>query len=323
MRFCHAIQKKLSGPALQAFWLRGPWTDPQNILRWIHNPAAFIPKTAYTKQLQAEYGQIMPSFPQLSEMDVFSIIEFVRNESQKIVTDTFPLPRFKMDTSLVEGDIPNGNSNQGCKDDTSYVNERDSFAISSGYALDMLNNNIDNIRPLAESGTMQSLRNGFNDPVTTDGAYKFQVKTLGWYNIDAFVKGLPGTALCVLNVELTGEEKELSVYAFFPTGKNLSVGSSNNGIFHFDKIDGKIPLFTGEKGMIIAFGNRRDKCYYGITHFMVERSQTIKVDVQQSSEEELLHLIRQEKIEGIDMDITKQKMIVTPCPGQDSVGTNL
>jgi mono/diheme cytochrome c family protein len=320
---CHAIRKKLGGPALEGFWVRGPWTNPENILRWVHNPAAFIPKTKYTKELQAEYGQIMPSFPQLSEMDVFSIIEFVRNESQKIVTDTFALPKFKADTAIfLNGDTRGEYTIQGCKDDTSYLNERDSFAISSEYVLEMLENTYRANSP-AESETMLGLRKGFTDPVITDGAYEFQVKTLGWYNIDAFVKGLPGTELCELNVQLSGEETELSVYAFFPTGKNLSVGSRYDGVFHFEKIDGKIPLFPGEKGMIIAFGNRRDKFYYGITHFKVQQSQTIKVNVQPSSEEQLLNLIREEKIEGINMDITKQKMVVIPCPEQDSVGTSL
>lgn len=80
---CHALNKKLSGPALAGFTERGPWTDMANVYKWVHNPAAFIPTTPYTKALQAEYGQIMPSFPQLSEKDIDAIVEFV---------STAPLP---------------------------------------------------------------------------------------------------------------------------------------------------------------------------------------------------------------------------------------
>ena len=74
---CHAINKKLTGPALEGFTERGPWTDKKNIVAWIHNPAAFIPTTPYTKALQAEYGSIMPGFPQLSEQDIDAIIEYI------------------------------------------------------------------------------------------------------------------------------------------------------------------------------------------------------------------------------------------------------
>lgn len=154
----------------------------------------------------------------------------------------------------------------------------------------------------------------FTDPVITDGAYKFEISTLGWYNIDAYVNGLPGTILSELIVKLTGEETDLSVYAFFPQGKNLSVGNSTSkGLFTFKKIDGKIPLYQGEKGMVIAFGNHGDKFYYGISHFTVKQSQTINIHVQLSSEDELINAIKSEKIEGISMDVIKQKMLIKPC----------
>ncbi len=75
---CHAINKKLSGPALAGFTERGPWAEnKENIYKWVHNPGAFIPTTAYTKALQAEYGQIMPGFPQLSNQDIDAVIEYI------------------------------------------------------------------------------------------------------------------------------------------------------------------------------------------------------------------------------------------------------
>ena len=63
---CHAINKQLTGPALAGVETRGPWTDRANLYKWVKNPAAFIPTTPYTKELQAQFGgQIMPAFPQL------------------------------------------------------------------------------------------------------------------------------------------------------------------------------------------------------------------------------------------------------------------
>lgn len=74
---CHALDKRLSGPALRGVSERGPWTDRKNIYKWVQNPAAFIPTTAYTVALHREYGQIMPSFPQLSENDIDAILEYI------------------------------------------------------------------------------------------------------------------------------------------------------------------------------------------------------------------------------------------------------
>ena len=74
---CHAINKKLSGPALAGVTERGPWTDRKNLYEWVHNPGKFIPTTPYTKALQAEYGQIMPGFPQLTEKDIDAIVDFI------------------------------------------------------------------------------------------------------------------------------------------------------------------------------------------------------------------------------------------------------
>jgi cytochrome c2 len=74
---CHALDKKLSGPALRGVTGRGPWGDRANLVKWVHNPGAFIPTTAYTKGLQAEYGSIMPGFPQLSEADINAIFDYI------------------------------------------------------------------------------------------------------------------------------------------------------------------------------------------------------------------------------------------------------
>jgi cytochrome c551/c552 len=75
---CHALDKQLTGPALRGVETRGPWTDRKELVKWIHNPGGYIPTSDYTKQLAATYnGQIMPSFPQLSEEEIFSILDYI------------------------------------------------------------------------------------------------------------------------------------------------------------------------------------------------------------------------------------------------------
>ncbi|MDQ3550232.1 MAG: c-type cytochrome [Bacteroidota bacterium] len=75
---CHALDKKLTGPALRGFTSKGPWTDRQNIYDWIHNPAAFIAKDDYARALKDEYdGLVMQAFPQLSNEQIDAIVDYV------------------------------------------------------------------------------------------------------------------------------------------------------------------------------------------------------------------------------------------------------
>lgn len=76
---CHALDKVITGPALRGVNERGPWTERPNLHKWVHNPGAFIPTTPYTQDLQKTYGQIMPSFPQLSDKDVDAIFDYIKN----------------------------------------------------------------------------------------------------------------------------------------------------------------------------------------------------------------------------------------------------
>jgi len=74
---CHALDKKLTGPALRGFTERGPWTDKNNIHAWVHNPAAFMANDKYTQALKDEYGVIMQAFPDLSNEQIDAIVDYV------------------------------------------------------------------------------------------------------------------------------------------------------------------------------------------------------------------------------------------------------
>lgn len=74
---CHALDKRLTGPALRGFTGRGPWGDKQNIYDWIHNPAGYIAKDAYAQGLKAEYGVIMQAFPDLTNQQIDAIVDYI------------------------------------------------------------------------------------------------------------------------------------------------------------------------------------------------------------------------------------------------------
>ncbi len=81
---CHAVGKKLTGPALAGVEERGPWSDRKKLYAWIHNPAGFAKTEAYAANLIKEFnGILMTGFPGLSEKDIDAIIGYINTEATK------------------------------------------------------------------------------------------------------------------------------------------------------------------------------------------------------------------------------------------------
>ena len=289
---CHAVDEPLTGPPLAGLLERGPWKERQKLYDWIHNPAAFMGKTydRYTFCLKAQYGTMMQAFPQLDEKAIDQIVQYIKNEEAKLS------PELITSFNTVKEDC------QVCADTIFYDDD-----ITPAVPLDImaLSDNDTNPEKLE-----RELRKGFTDPHISDGAYRFEVQTLGWFNVDAEVRGLPNTALCDLTVQLEGtdEKAPMIVYVFFPVRKDLTVGEKKEGIYKFEKYQGKIPLFLGAEGIVLAFGNYREQFYYGTTRFKVQPQQQLKVAVKPSTKEELLNVVETEKLEGVNLDIIRRKM---------------
>jgi cytochrome c2 len=75
---CHALDKKLTGPALRGFHERGPWGDVAEFTKWVKNPASYMKTNAYTQALQKEYGTIMTAFGQLNDKQIASIYDYIK-----------------------------------------------------------------------------------------------------------------------------------------------------------------------------------------------------------------------------------------------------
>ena len=74
---CHALDKNLTGPALRGFTERGPWSDREELYKWIHNPAAYIATSEYANNLKNQYGSIMQAFPQLTNQQIDAIVDYI------------------------------------------------------------------------------------------------------------------------------------------------------------------------------------------------------------------------------------------------------
>ena len=78
---CHALHKRILGPALYGFTEKEPWKEKENIYRWVKNPALFAKESVYAKSLVNEYQIMMQAFPNLSEKEIDDIVSYINDMS--------------------------------------------------------------------------------------------------------------------------------------------------------------------------------------------------------------------------------------------------
>lgn len=74
---CHAVDKKLTGPALRG--VEDRWPSRTKIHDWVHNPPGFMKTDQYTSDLHKTYGIVMTPFPQLTDKDIDAILDYVKS----------------------------------------------------------------------------------------------------------------------------------------------------------------------------------------------------------------------------------------------------
>ena len=74
---CHNPLKDGTGPALGGVEERHKWTDHNEILKWAHNPAAYMATEPYIQGLITKFGSMMTAFPDLTLKDVDAIVAYI------------------------------------------------------------------------------------------------------------------------------------------------------------------------------------------------------------------------------------------------------
>jgi hypothetical protein len=333
---CHALDARLTGPALRNFRNRGNWKNTQEVYNWIRNPSAYMAKDPYTKNLHNEYGSVMQAFPDFTPRQIIAIISFLENGENDPYDDII-WQAGDSSRTIDTSSFYNIEDQQFCSDTIYYNDSRDTLPLPEIDTAVFYNTNTfsndtvtfsDDTVTLSNDATLapatEGLRGGFTD-APQSRAYVFEIKTLGWYNIDAGVEGRAGTILSDTKVKVANEIlQEMNVYIFFPVQKDLTVGVQHaDQLFYFEKANGKLPVFFGSQGVAIAFGSINDEIYVGSKKFIAGRKQEIIVGLKKSSQEEFIALIKNNQIEGIDLNIRKLKMSVVnrPCNGMYATDT--
>ena len=79
---CHNIFKDVTGPALMNLEERSKWSDHNEILKWAHNPSAYMANDPYTQGLKAQYGSMMQAMPDLTIKDIDAIVAYINGQLQ-------------------------------------------------------------------------------------------------------------------------------------------------------------------------------------------------------------------------------------------------
>lgn len=308
---CHKPKGDFTGPALAGCRSRGD--GPDWAYRFTNNTNKMIEKDPYARYLLKRYGSRMTQF-NLPYRDLKAIFDYCDNEYslnytyEPLSPETAPV----VNDSFSAADFVNP-----CGTDTVYLpksSNSNSITLLPDTILAPATNDFivpDSIEPRpAEAYTNEGLRYGFSDLNPTVGMYDFTIQTLGWYNIDYNVKGYAGTQYVSVKAALEmPEDVNMNVYLFYPAKKMLSVGhQKEKNIYDFDKVNGKIPLYINSKVVLLAFGSKADRMYFGVKDFVVKKEQVLKIFVKETSEKSFMQFLEQNDIEGIDITIEKKEI---------------
>jgi mono/diheme cytochrome c family protein len=269
---CHALDKVLIGPALRGVEDRGPWHCSHLLNEFTRNTIAFIPRTEYTRDLQKQYGQIMPSFPGLTDRDLEAIYYYIKNENSG--------------GAEIESEINSPQCEDSCRVYDSLRSifygvrqKREDLIIDNGDRINFEKNTITNFQ--FDSG-------GFVPPAPVEVEkvtpikyhsiyYQINIKTFGWNNVDFPVVDEEKQA--ELKVEIQGEFKnDMSVFIVVPSYKIFAEGgplSGEENAFGFYTMDGKISMPNGLKVIVFAVGEANGELVYDAKEFLSTDKQRI------------------------------------------------
>jgi hypothetical protein len=165
----------------------------------------------------------------------------------------------------------------------------------------------------------EGLRNGFTDGAD-GGFYRFSIQTFGWYNIDAFASGLPGTSKAKINVDVQGTGKPVNMYLFIPARKMLSVSNEVEGNeYSFHKEGDSISIDMNVPAYIVAFSDEgNDRLLLGITAFTTSKTNRLNVNVRAVTKQEFEQKLKSISLEGISFTAEKKPTNNKIKPGIDS-----
>lgn len=307
---CHAVFKKLTGPAMAGADRR---ITRQMYYDIVANPAKAGKKYPYfDNQIKSYYGILMTAFPQLEKTAIDCIIEYIKAaEKNPELYDpspavTAPLDSVITDTTFMP-DAP-------CGFDTTYVNEEFEAVVAN--AIERLNNTPDTI----DLDTLPKVTDTIPDVTIAENykeRYEFKISTLGWYNIDILMKELEGTIDVTISATTNFEDiQAIDVRIYMPEKKISLDGKLDNEdkTFYFGNNKNKIPMFIGDKAIVFAIADSKGELYYSVQELNTQMNMKIELVFKQTTQSELDEAFKKINLDNINLDRQTKKPVVVPIP---------
>jgi mono/diheme cytochrome c family protein len=312
---CHAVDKKLTGPALawtdQKFGKGGEYKRPAYWFATDHSANHYYEEglpNFYYCQLIEKYGTPGPSLHGiLSETDIEAIFRYVNGEAKKLNIPETSGEALKIILPCYEAREKYGLLTQ----------KRDSLISTNGQMTEVsirppsiplpdnipFPENVDTSRPIKQV-----------EKVVPDNYpaeyYQFKIEAYGWYNIDVLVAEKDNVKESSLMVRIQMPVAfKANVFMVIPNKKIFVEGGllNDGSNYGFYAKDGKIPLPQGETIYLFAVGESADKIYFSQTSFVAGLSQSISLELKETNRNTMVNAIAQLKLTDIKVDVKEVK----------------
>lgn len=140
--------------------------------------------------------------------------------------------------------------------------------------------------------------------------YNIEVNTFGWYNVDIFLKELPGTEPSTLRVSVERPDKvKVKVMLVVPSVKAFAeAGLLEDGIaYGFYERNGNIPLPQGVQAYIFGIGEASDKeqLYFGSLAFTTAGEQRLDLRLEPSDKDRMMAAINAFRFDNVAVKIAR------------------
>ncbi len=339
---CHAVDKKLTGPALANVEER--WKKKANLIAYIkHNQnfmkGSFLPNNhtdtidygcrenyldlVYSRRLFCDYNKsVMTNFIGiLTDKDVNEILKYIKKESKLLTTppaNTVPAIEKTPDSCNIyptyyEALLSKKDSFEGMNNSmVNRVNTQPTSRTASNSAKPSKANS----NPFG-GGSQNNVTNTIsNKPISPkvtpeyyeSDKYQFTIETFGWYNIDRLMNSEFNSIKSELTVTIQNTStQKFQLFIVIPEFKVLSEGGLlKDGInYGFYGEDASISLPQGITAYVFAVGEENGKTFYGSQQFITSSKQHIQLKIQESSNDEILKNVKDFKAIDFSMNIVK------------------
>ena len=342
---CHAVDKKLTGPALANVEER--WKKKDNLIAYIKHNQNFMKgdfsaknhrdtidcvnrenylDLVYSRRLFCDYNKsAMTNFIGiLTDKDVNEILKYIKKESKLLTTssaNTAPAIENTLDSCNIYPTYYEA-----------LLNKIDSFQSMDNSMVKSVNtqptsrtvttppkSNASNSNPfggVSQNNVTNTTNTISNKPISPkvtsqyyeSDKYQFTIETFGWYNIDRLMNSEFSSIKSELTVTIQNTTtQKFQLYIMIPEFKVLSEGGLlKDGVnYGFYGEDASIYLPQGINAYVFAIGEENGKTFYGSQQFITSSKQHIKLKIQESTKDEILKKVKDFKASDFSMDIIK------------------